>query len=282
MSYISIFNTKPKKENKIAFCKRIVDFLNNIELCNNNYIVKGEEMLNVMFKYSPLNIGYSSINDLLNESELTYESIFNLSKKSNNDIKEDEILVNIDIIINCFYTFKTTNNREFHSEKKAKEICQIMFESIEQYLITFGYKIIELDEHLIIIESGISIDFDEINDKKLKEEVISFYNYKNENDIDEKKKIILNIIGKLETKRKDIGILFGDKIAEMIFNYANNINLRHNNSDPLYKQYYRESVALMSDVELVEWYNYIFAFVINIYFKLNTLKNINISNNYRV
>ena len=74
MVYTTIFEVKPKKENKKEFCKRIVRLLNEIYFYNDGCIdSNGHIMLNIMFKYSKLNNGYADIDDLLNESNKNYE-----------------------------------------------------------------------------------------------------------------------------------------------------------------------------------------------------------------
>ena len=284
MAYSSVFNTKPKKDNRLAFCKRIVKFLNEIELTpGGGAIYSGKNMLNMLFKFSPLNIGYSDINDLFNESDIPYADIFTLTEMGNSEIADSEILANIDIIANCIFSFENIpgKNAYFYDKSSAVDTISIMGDAIYEYLLSCGYKLIKVEKHFNIVENDIAVDLEDIRDIKTKKDIISFYDYKNENDIDEKKKIILNVIGKLESRKNDIENIFGSKIADTVANYANNINLRHTNSDVSYKKYYNKTVADLSNVELIEWYNYIFAFVLNIYIKLDTLKNININGGYK-
>lgn len=100
-------------------------------------------------------------------------------------------------------------------------------------------------------------------------------------NLEEKRKIIVNLIGKLESRKNDISKVMGSKIADMFSNYANNFNLRHNNIDEDYKKYYNEKIAKMSKEEILEWWNYIFAFMINIYMSLDKLKDVNINDGYK-
>lgn len=284
MTYQTIFKTKPKKENKKEFCQRIVKLLDEIEFCIDNYIYKdGERMLNTMFKYSELNDGYESIDDLLNETEKSYKSIFALSKLSNENIKDEEILANIDILTNSLNSFKRTSDRYFYHANKAKEIVSIIMKAVNQYLLSNSYRL-EFDKNqnqIFIVDNEISIDTNEIKDEKLKSEIINFYNYKNANDIDEKKKIMLILIGNLENRKNNIEEILGAKIADMFSNYANNFNLRHNNIDKNYKKYYNRSIDELSDEEILKWYDYIFAFMINIYLSLDKLKLVNINEGYK-
>lgn len=284
MSYKTIFRVKPKKENKKEFCQRVVNWLNAIEFCSDGYVYNdGERMLNSMFKYSKFNNGYSNINDLLNEADKPYADIFQLCNMGNNNIDDEEILVNIDIISNCLYDFKKTEDRHFYSDRKAFETIEVMMKAINEFLLCNGYKL-EYDnekEQVFIIDSDIGIDIDEIDDKKIKSEIISYYDYRNANDIDEKKKIIVNLIGKLESRKNDISNIFGAKIADMFSNYANNFNLRHNNIDSKYKKYYNEKIAKLKDEDILKWWDCIFAFMINIYVNIDKLKEVNVNGGYK-
>lgn len=82
MSYTSIFNVKPKKDNKQEFCKRIVRFLNEIKYVEDCYVYNdGKKLINIMFKYNKLNKGYINIDDLLNEADKPYSNIFKLCNR---------------------------------------------------------------------------------------------------------------------------------------------------------------------------------------------------------
>ena len=283
MSYKTIFRVKPKKENKREFCKRMVEWLYAIEYCSDGYVYNdGKRMLNNMFKYSKFNNGYANINDLLNEADKPYADIFDLCNVDNNNIDDEEILVNIDIISNCLYDFKKTEDRYFYNESKAFEIIEMMMKAINEFLLSNGYKL-QYDEdkqQIFIIDNDIGIDLDEIDDDKIKSEIICYYDYRNANDIDEKKKVIVSLIGKLESRNNDISNIMGEKIADTFSNYANNFNLRHNNIDENYKKYYNKKIAELSEEEILKWWDYIFAFMINIYMNLDKLKNVNIANVY--
>lgn len=284
MAYATIFKTKPKKENKKEFCQRIVSLLDEVEFCIDGYVHNdGRKMLDVMFKYCKLNDGYASIDDLLNEADKPYANIFDLCRINNANIDDEEILVNIDILVNSLYDFKKTRDRYFYNESKAIETIDILLKAVNQYLLSNGYKL-EYDDdkkQVFIVDNEIVIDMEEIEDEKLKSEIISFYDYKNANDVEEKKKVMLILIGKLESRKNDIEKLLGSKIADMFSNYANNLNLRHNNISESYKKYYNKAVADLSEEEIVNWYDYVFAFMINIYLSLDKVKDVNVNGGFK-
>lgn len=284
MAYKTIFGVKPKKENKKEFCRRIVNLLDDIAFCDKGYGVykDGRRMLDVMFKYNKFNNGYISIDDILNEADNSYTNIFDIVEKKN-IINEEDILVNIDLIVNCLNNFVKTTDRHFYNENDAIENIAIIFKASKEYLLKLGYKLFydENKSQFLIIENEIAIDIEEITEEKIRTEVENFYDYKNSNDIDEKKKIMLILIGNLESRKNDIANLVSSKIADTFSNYANNFNLRHNNISPNYKKYFNKEISELTEEEILKWYDYIFAFMLNIYLSLEKLKDVNINNGYK-
>lgn len=281
MVYNSIFNTKPSKNNKQAFCLRVCELLDSIEFYENGYYYKdGKRMLNVMFRYNKCNMGYSSIDDLLQEANDEFVFIFKL--KDQYDINDEEILVNIDIIANCLCGFSPMSDIYFGYEKQANDIIMLLMESMNQFLLALGYKFVFDGKEckMLIMQNEISIDLSSIDDKVLRDEIINYYDYRNYDNLKEKKKILLSLIGELESKKKDIADILGNNIADMFSNYANNFNLRHDNTNPNYKKYYNKTIADLNTDQLAKWYDYIFAFMINIFVSLENLKSVNINKGY--
>lgn len=91
---------------------------------------------------------------------------------------------------------------------------------------------------------------------------------------------MLILIGNLESRKNDIEKLLGSKIADMFNNYVNNLNLRHNNISESYKKCYHKAVVDLSSEELAKWYDYIFAFMVNIYLSIDKVKDINVNGGY--
>lgn len=272
--YKSIFETKPNKENKRMFCNRICGLLNDIYVYGNNHkIIRGLDLLNYMFKESEFNEGFRDIDDLLYEYNCNYHNIFYLSKESDDDISDFEILANIEIIFNCFY-FKNNSLNVRYPDTDVNYL-KLLYRAITSYLLTLGYKITIKDGRGFIVENGMVIDVGTINDDKIKNEVINYYDYRNSKDLEEKKKIILNITTKLDARTNEIKKIFGNNIESMYGNYVNNINLRHDNVTS--GRRYNKKVADLSDDELILWYDYIFVFLMNIYLNLDKLKDININ-----
>ena len=283
MTYGSIFDTKPKKENIQNFCARIVSWLNELEIFyNNEYITDGERIINLLFKYSKFNNGFSSIDDLLHEASYENENIFSLSKRQGYPIEIWEVLPNIDIIINSLSFFENTEMLHYRDKVKSFRINYNIMKAIKGFLLSNGFRLEKKDndKRIKIVENNACLNISSINNEKIKDDVLNFYDYKNSNDITEKQKIIVSIIHELEGKKQIISNILGKDIASIFSNYVNNFNLRHNNVTPNQK-YYHEKIASLSDREILEWWNYIFAFLINIYVSIEKLKDVNINNGYK-
>ena len=283
MAYKTIFNIKPNSENKKGFCQRIVKLLGEFKLLADRSIYTGKEMLDIVFMYSKFNNGFSGVDDLLNEADKSYSNIFYLSRCDNESIILENVLANIDIIINCMSNFNTTKERHFCEGNNIKETLEIMARAIKEFLLCNGYKL-EFDKaknQVFIVSNDIPVNVDEIKDAGIRTDVINYYDYKTAKDMDEKKKIIVNLASKLESRKDEISAVLGDKIADMFGNYANNFNLRHNNSVEKFKSKYKEQIGLLSNEELLNWWNYIFAFMLNIYMNLDKVKNVNINSGFK-
>lgn len=269
--YKSIFDVKPKTERKDNVCNRMVDLIEEIKYEVGNYIIGGKTLINYLFRKSKLNNGYSSIDDLL----VTYEivSIWDLAddELEENEISDNDIMANLEIILNCLLMVDIS---KIHS---GIEIITLINKAACNYLLSLGYKIKLDKEKICIIKNDTCVDVDNIDDIQIKNDVITYYDYKNAFNKVEKRRIIVDLINILEPKKDLIKKILGNKIEDLYRFYANNIQLRHNNIDPAVKGYYNKSIANLSDAELVEWYDFVFAFNFNIYVNINKLKNININ-----
>lgn len=267
--YKSIFEKKLNKEHKREFCQRVVNLLHETILYYEYEYYRGEDLINLLFKKSKLNNGFYSVDDLLEENGL--KSIWTLQSMSSDAIHEEDILANTEILLNCFLELNKTyfdfNDDNVTIAKKA----------MENYLLSIGYKSIIESGVIRIVENNMAIDVDNIADIQLRDDVITYYDYKNVFNKVEKRRIIVDLINILEPKKDLIKKILGNKVEDLYGFYANNIQLRHNNTDPAVKSHYNKSIADLNDEELVKWYDFIFAFNFNIYVNINKLKNININ-----
>lgn len=201
--YQSILNVKPKE--KKQFCLRICAILEDIRILTyKRQLVSGKKMLDYLFINSKINNGYISIKDLLNEVNEDYADVYTLCLLDDKNIKKNELLANIELIINCFLCYR--NSGSINTILKMK--IDRLFLAIENYLLSSGYRIIENNNLLNIVQSEITIDLEEIKDTTIKKDIVNYFDYKNEKNIDEKRKIIVNLATKLEDKKNILDELF--------------------------------------------------------------------------
>ena len=282
MTYSSIFNTKPKKEDKSKFCDRICNLLDKIGFYDGNYVQRrdGMRLLNKIFLFSKLNNGYKDIDDLLTSSDINKKNLYKLKELNDDSITEDAILSNIEIIINCFYNNPYNENNLYSNVQDAKNIISVIITAIREYLLACGYKVEEDEENhkLIIVNLELSIDINNI-DSKIKFDILNYYDFKNKNNKDEKKKILVNLISELEPKREEIHKKLGKHTDKLYGSFSNNFHIRHNNIEK--GKDYHETIAKLSDEEICEWYDYIYSFMLNIYFNLDKLKDVKMDNSFK-
>jgi hypothetical protein len=140
---------------------------------------------------------------------------------------------------------------------------------------------VKQDDKFEIISNNIVIDMSKIEDQKTKSDILSYFNYINEDNYELKRDTLTSLINKLESKREDIVKLFGKGIDQALFMYGNNLNLRHDNVSITNKSKYKPAVARLTQGELIEWYDYIYPLAINTYSYLNKLKNVNFTGDFK-
>ena len=82
------------------------------------------------------------------------------------------------------------------------------------------------------------------------------YDYRGYNgDLEGKKSILLCLIDYLEPKRRQLETLARGLTNDLFF-IANNLNIRHNNTDPQDSGKYKTAVARMDNKEIEQWYDF--------------------------
>lgn len=283
MSYESIFNTKPKREDKEAFCKRITKLLNSIYYDSGNGYIEtgGLDLLNKIFIHSKFNKGYHDIDDLIKSYNSSYDTIFTLVGKKDCYIDETNIIVNIEIIINCL-TYHSLNDQDlYYYPGEAANTIKIIFDAVKEYLLACGYKVYKDNKNKIlkIVPIEISVNVNELNDD-IEKDVLSYYDFKNQNNRVEKKRILRDIIDRLEPRRNEIKTKFGKHIDNAYGSFSNNFDIRHNNVT-IGDSNYKETIADLTDEEMIKWYDYMYSFMLNIYINIDKVRNVNIDNQFK-
>ena len=90
--------------------------------------------------------------------------------------------------------------------------------------------------------------------ENLSYKLISYHHHAMKGNLEGKKALLQQLAAILEAKRSDLNK--ADKILETdLFYIFNNLNIRHNNTDPQIKGKYKAYVAQMPNDELEKWYD---------------------------
>ena len=122
---------------------------------------------------------------------------------------------------------------------------------------SIGY--MQLNEGAIttfVPKSQPAIVVSEMLPKDLSYKVIEYNHHSMKGDLKRKQATLKLLADQLEGKRKELTGL-NKSLADDLFFLFNNVNIRHNNTDPAADSF-RQSVADMSDEELEQWYDDIY------------------------
>ena len=99
----------------------------------------------------------------------------------------------------------------------------------------------------------VAISVAEIIDPSLSYRVIEYNHHLMKGDLDRKKATLHALVNKLEPRRKELEDIDSNLETDLFFLF-NNVNLRHNNVDPIGKNY-APIVSAMDNDELEKWYD---------------------------
>jgi virulence-associated protein VapD len=254
MKYTSVFDRKPSQIRNGDFVKRIYDMLSGSNLI---------QTLDNKFRMSELNDGYANIKDYLKSMGFIYclEDCYS----NTIDIQDENVFAIIELVLNLI-NFSAANNISMY---------KILNKAICNYLLTKGYNYFEDNQIYKLIPSNLNVVLEEIKEDEIKEDILSYYDFRSKEDIHNKKKILTNLVIVLQGEDEIIKKVLGKNTEERIRFYANNFDLRHSNKNENHKDY-KSGIANLTQQELIEWYNYIYSFCLNIYANYKKLKSVEI------
>ena len=111
----------------------------------------------------------------------------------------------------------------------------------------------EMKVFIFIPKCQEAIAVSEIIDPSVSYKTIEYNHHSMKGDLKRKKDTILKFADLLEARRQELKSV-SSSLEQLVFSLFNNINIRHNNSDPQSGKYHK-FVAAMSDEELENWYD---------------------------
>lgn len=199
----------------------------------------GEHALNIQHYFCRLSIEFDQID------EITYD--------------EDRMYF-IDFIINYFSWLK--QNKEFKQIVKSFEqnrINEIMkkIEGVISFILeNLNYRIIQGKNHLYITKRDENVDsiLSVVDEPDIRELMLSFYDFRIENDVDEKRIILKKLGDYLEPQRRELNT-YNKNLTDDIFYILNKFYIRHNNDS---------NIKFEKDEDYLIWYDNLFKMIIQI------------------
>lgn len=137
-----------------------------------------------------------------------------------------------------------------------KNAMQLYVEQVDAVIEKIGY-MPNLNKHGItdfIPKDQIAISVAELVDPELSYRVIEYNHHSMKGDLERKRSTILVLSDKLEAQQKKLKQINASLETDLFF-LLNNINLRHNNTDPAGGKKYHSAIAEMGKEELESWYD---------------------------
>ncbi len=119
-----------------------------------------------------------------------------------------------------------------------------------------------IDEYQIVEKNAVAIQAVETI-PELDDVIIEYNHYLLKGNLVRKQELLKKIADAMEPKRKIINGI-DRRMADDFFMMVNNLNIRHNNTDPSDKNY-RPRVATMNKTEIEKWYDLIYEQAISIF-----------------
>ena len=171
-----------------------------------------------------------------------------------NFVKQPQKL-NIDYLVSfCeyIYNFVVAAKDDFFFMQNNK---MFYMQHILKVIDSIGYMQSSDNGFVIFVEKNqAAISVSEIVPEEISYKVISYNHYSMRGDIEGKKATLLILANQLEPQEKKLNQIDATFKSELFFAF-NNLNIRHNNTDPVDKRYYNKAVADMSEEELEHWYD---------------------------
>lgn len=135
------------------------------------------------------------------------------------------------------------------------DCCMEVIDHIEVLADQLDYVLVDDDDLRILVARNANVQAAaEVAPAEIAFDLVK-YDYRGyDGDLEGKRAILLRLIGYLEPKRKQLEALAKDVTNDLFF-IANNLNLRHNNTDPHNAGKYKQVVADMDVTELEGWYD---------------------------
>lgn len=175
---------------------------------------------------------------------------FSLQSISVNAIDFNKYLLFCEMVLNLINDLRT------HNLGPLEDVITHFRDTINATISRVGMEIRMVENEIIIVEKdAVAI---EVADKvpELSDVIIEYNHYLLRGNLERKKELLIKIASALEPKKEDL-MTIDSKITKDYFYLINNMDIRHNNVDPGYKNYCKK-FGNLSKLEKEAWYDLIY------------------------
>lgn len=227
-------------------------FDRNIPVSNSNRISAYDELSEcfISFPFRGTCLTLEEFNDL---------NGFHFEKESD-DFKIDDLVSLCEYMENLLMGYQSISmsfSYGYGNPRPQLINVQFYFQQISQVIEKIGYMQASQNGRTIFVEkspAAVSVAESSLIPNGLSYQLISYNHYSMKGQLEAKKSVLIQLASLLEPKRDDLKT--ADKALENdLFYLFNNLNIRHNNVDPVDVGKYRPFVAQMESEELEHWYD---------------------------
>ena len=181
---------------------------------------------------------------------------------------------NLDYLVSfCEYSFNLISYaRQISRGELSLAACEAIQFYLHQILLVveaIGYMANTQDNITDFVPKDQAvISVAEIVEPELSYKVIEYNHHSMKGDLERKKTILVTLGLKLESQRDKMEKA-NEPLKKDIFGLLNNLNLRHNNTDP--GSYYKPYVANLKEEELEQWYDDLYQMLLLAFLELDHL-----------
>ncbi len=187
--------------------------------------------------------------------------------------EQEQLLNFIETVYNFWWL---AEDRMLRSELQLEPLNSfyLLKKIMDDVLAQRNYKVYQLPEEECVLVGEDKPEVTavaEITDRSIAIPVLRYNHFSLKGDIETKKSILIQLGSDLEAKREILKKAENQLCADIFF-MLNNMNLRHNNINPMDQAKYKEYVAKMPEDELESWYDELYQMILLGYLELDNDK----------
>lgn len=188
----------------------------------------------------------------LSLQEFDKEKGFNFPNPDQDNLEIEDLVLLMEYFYNMLMGYMSSRDIPFHGEINAQFLMQHILKVCE----AIGYKKETEDGFTVFVEKdavATAVAESDLIPDDLSYKLITYDHHSMHGNLEKKKAIILQLAGIIEGQKKKLHQT-NPSLEDDLFFVFNNFNIRHNNCDPVSKEF-KPAIAAMDKKELEKWYD---------------------------